>query len=215
MSSLCKLSKHPEVNLNRFRKAVAQNDHVAVQYLWNHVDVAHHGGDLLCIAAHHSDSAIVEKLLKYVDTNSQNFNDALGEVVSYPINPYWNEVFPLFLDAAPHKAKALFLANYLIFSQHLQSEVVDMVANNIKHTSQEHLFNTLAEHSAKNNRVHALAYIWPYCTPKTFFNKYPLSAWSAQNTETFDFLSDEFAKVQKDVLLQYVDTTAAPLIKKM
>lgn len=215
MSSLCKLSKHPEVNLNRFRKAVAQNDHLAVQYLWNHVDVAHHWGNLLCIAAQHSDSSIVEKILTYADANNQDFYDCLGCVVSHPINPHWRKVFPLFLDAAPHKTKALFLANYLIFSQHLKSEVVEMVANNIKDNSQEHLFNSLAERSAKNNRIEALKYIWPYCNSQLFFDENPLSVWAEQKSETFNFLFHEFSHLQRDVLLQHINAGTLSTVKKM
>lgn len=215
MSSLCKLSKNPEVNFNRFRKAVVQNNHAAVQYLWKHIDVAHHSGDLLYIAAQHSDGALVQKLLEYVDTSSQSFYDALGNVVSYPINPHWKDVFPLFLDAASHKAKASFLLNYLVFSQYLRGDVVDMVAEHIKHNSQDNLFNVLAKKSAQNNRTLALKYIWPYCNPKFFFDEHPLSGWSQQKTETFDFLFNEFSKVQRDTLLQHVDIGVAPYIKKI
>lgn len=215
MSSLCKLSKNPEVNLNRFRKAVAQNNHAAVQYLWKHVDVAHHSGDLLQVAAQHSDGTLIQKLLEYVDTSSQSFYDALRDVVSYPINPYWQEVFPLFLDAASHKAKASFLLNYLVFAQYLRSDVVEMVANHIKHESQVNLFHVLAKKSAQNNRVLALEYIWPHCTPKMFFEEHPLSVWSTQKADTFDFLFNEFSKVQRDILLQHVDEGASSFIKKI
>lgn len=215
MSSLCKLSKNPEVNLNRFRKAVVQNNHSAVQYLWKHVDVAHHIGDLLRIAAQHSDDAIVQKILEYVDTSSQSFYDALINVVSYPINPHWKEVLPLFLEAASHISKARFLVNYLVFAQYLRCDVVNMVADHIKHNSPEYLFHVLAKKSAQNNRVLALEYIWPYCTPKTFFDEYPLSVWSKQNPETLDFLFNEFSKVQRGVLLQHVDVGVASSLKKI
>lgn len=215
MSKLCKLSKNPEVNLNRLRKAVAHNDHTAVQFLWKHVDVAHHAADLLEIAAQHSDQKIVAKILDYVDINSQQFYDAFTGVVDYPVNPYWQAVFPLFLETAVHKTKASFLVNYLVFAQHLRPDVVAMTADSIKSDAHTDLFTVLAKKSAQNNRTLALQSIWPYCNPKIFFDKHPLSTWSTHKSDTFDFLSDEFAKVQKDVLLQHVGATAASLIKKM
>lgn len=215
MSKLNKLSKNPEVNLNRLRKAVAQNDHTAVQFLWRHVDVAHHAENLLKTAATYSDQEIVAKLLGYVDINTQQFYDAFKCVVDYPINPYWQSVFPLFLESAPHKSKASFLVNYLVFAQYLRPDVVAMVADSIRSDAHTDLFTVLAKKCAQNNRTLALQYIWPFCAPKTFFNTYPLSNWSNQKTDTFEFLSDEFSKVQKEVLLQHVDTTATPLIKKM
>lgn len=214
--NLCKVSTDLHVNHNRFRKALALNDLKAVNHLWPHVDIIDQAPGFLKVAAKHSQSSVVARLLKYVDINSQQFTDAMEETVRNNPNPDWNNVLPLFLNETNHNTVASLLLNYLLFEAHVNTEVVTMLSEHLKNNAHPQMFDIMAKKSAQNNRLGALQCIWTYCNSSSFFQAYPLHSWKQHNNEITDFLNDAFAQLQRTDILKHIDQTCfTPHTKKM